>query len=183
MGIREWEDLPEVSGGILRTNGIPHMVRKNSSLVIDGFCDQAKNENIALVCFYCNYLSQQETTVTNMIGAILAQLGGRGKIPKYLSEAFEEGKKEIGLARATPRCYENTDDRNFIATLNFYLYPHPRSGPAEAFARPSIVAQRYCYGVSYHANITEGETPYEARYPKIFYQGGCDTHQSQRQRY
>jgi len=78
------------------------MVRKNSSLVIDGFCDRAKNENIAVVCFYCDYPSQQETTVTNMIGAILTQLGGRGKIPKYLGEAFEEGKKEIGGRRMRP---------------------------------------------------------------------------------
>jgi hypothetical protein len=67
-----------------------------SSLVIDSLCDQAKKEDIAVACFYCDCLSQQEQTIASMMGAILGQLIGRGEIPEYLREAFEEGKKEIG---------------------------------------------------------------------------------------
>ena len=72
------------------------MGRNISSLVTDTLCDQAKNEDIAVACLYCDFLAHQEQTVTNMMGAILKQLVGRGDIPIYLREAFQEGKKEIG---------------------------------------------------------------------------------------
>ena len=50
----------------------------------------------AVVGFYCDFLAQQEQTVTNMIGAILKQLVARGDIPKSVREAFQKGKKEFG---------------------------------------------------------------------------------------
>ena len=67
-----------------------------SSLVIDSLCDEEGEEESAVACLYCDFLAQQEQTITNMMGAILKQLVGRGDIPKDVREAFEKGKKEIG---------------------------------------------------------------------------------------
>ena len=67
-----------------------------SSLVIDSLCDRAAEESIAVAGLYCDFLSQQEQTVANIIGAILKQLVGRGDIPNYLREAFQKGRMEFG---------------------------------------------------------------------------------------
>ena len=72
------------------------MARNVSSLVTDTLCDQAKKEDIAVACLYCDFLAHQEQTIASMMGAILKQVVGRGGIPIYLREAFQEGKKEIG---------------------------------------------------------------------------------------
>jgi len=72
------------------------MVRNISSLVIDSLCDQARNEDISVACLYCDFLAQQEQTITGMMGAILKQLVGKGDIPIYLRQAFQQGKQEIG---------------------------------------------------------------------------------------
>jgi len=72
------------------------MARNISSLVIDDLCDQARNEDITVACLYCDFLAQQEQTLTGMMGAILKQLVGKGDIPIYLREAFQQGKQEIG---------------------------------------------------------------------------------------
>jgi len=64
--------------------------------VIDRLCDQAGDEDIAVTGLYCDFLAQQEQTSTNMIGAILKQLVGRGGIPKEVREAFQKAKKEFG---------------------------------------------------------------------------------------
>ena len=71
-------------------------MRNTSSLVIDNLCDQASEEDIAVACLYCDFLAQEEQTVTSMMGAILKQLVGGVDIPVYLREAFEEGQKVIG---------------------------------------------------------------------------------------
>ena len=90
------KDISEVSGGILGGRRISLTARNISSLVIDSLCDQAREEDIAVAGLYCDYLSQQEQTITNMMGAILRQLVGRGDIPEYLREAFNKGKMEFG---------------------------------------------------------------------------------------
>ena len=72
------------------------MPRNTSSLVIDSLCDLGKKENIVVAGLYCNFLSQQEQTIANVIGAILKQLVVKGGIPNYLREAFQEGKTEFG---------------------------------------------------------------------------------------
>ena len=64
--------------------------------MIDSLCDQGKKENIAVAGLYCDFLSREEQTVTNAVGAILKQLVGRRGIPNYLREAFQEGKMEFG---------------------------------------------------------------------------------------
>ena len=64
--------------------------------MIDSLCDQPGEENIAVAAFYCDYLSQQEQTTNNIVGAILKQLVGRGVIAEDIREAFQKAKKEVG---------------------------------------------------------------------------------------
>jgi len=75
---------------------MPLTARNISSLVIDSLCDRAQEENIAVIGLYCDFLSQQEQTTTNIIGALLKQLVGRGGIPDHLRAAFQKGKMEFG---------------------------------------------------------------------------------------
>ena len=70
-----------------------------SSLVIDSLCDQTENENIAVACLYCDYLAQDEQTTTNIMGAVLKQLVGRGNIPVNVRAEFQKAKKEVGGRR------------------------------------------------------------------------------------
>ena len=75
---------------------MPLTARNISSLVIDSLCDRAQEENIAVIGLYCDFLSQQEQTTTNIMGALLKQLVGRGGIPDHLRAAFQKGKMEFG---------------------------------------------------------------------------------------
>jgi len=67
-----------------------------SSLVIDSLCDRAQDDDIAVAGLYCDFLSQQDQTTTNIMGALLKQLVNRGGIPDHLREAFQNAKKEFG---------------------------------------------------------------------------------------
>ena len=94
---RSGQDISKVSGGILwKRRRIPLTARNTSSLVIDSLCDRAGEENIAVVGLYCDFLAQQEQTITNIMGAILKQLVDRGEIPDDLRDAFQKAKKEFG---------------------------------------------------------------------------------------
>jgi len=64
--------------------------------VIDILRDQARYGDIAVAGLYCDFSTQKEQTVTNIMGAILKQLVGRGRIPDYLREAFQKRQKESG---------------------------------------------------------------------------------------
>jgi len=64
--------------------------------VIDSLCDQGGEENVAVAAFYCDFVSQQEQTIANIMGAILKQLVGRAGIAEGLREAFQKAKKEVG---------------------------------------------------------------------------------------
>ena len=75
---------------------IPLTAGNASSLVIDSLCDRAEEESIAVAGLYCDFLSHQEQTTTNIMGAILRQLVGRGEIANYLREAFQKSKTEFG---------------------------------------------------------------------------------------
>jgi len=75
---------------------MPLTARNISSLVIDNLCDRAQEDHIAVIGLYCDYLSQQEQTTTNIMGALLKQLVGRGGIPDHLRAAFQKAKKEFG---------------------------------------------------------------------------------------
>ena len=71
-------------------------MRNKSSLVIDSLCDQPGDVPVAVACLYCDFLAQNEQSITNMVGAILKQLVGRGDISKDIRSAFQKGKKELG---------------------------------------------------------------------------------------
>ena len=90
------QDIFKVSSEILWKMRIPLTARNISSLVIDSLYDRAVEENIAVAGLYCDFLSQQEQTATNIIGAVLKQLVGREGIPDHLREAFQKGRKEYG---------------------------------------------------------------------------------------
>jgi len=64
--------------------------------VIDNLCDQAGKEDIAVVGFYYDFLSQQDQTIANLMGAIVKQLVRRGGIPDYLREAFQKATRKFG---------------------------------------------------------------------------------------
>ena len=90
------QNISKVSGGIIWKSRITLTARNTSSLVIDSLCDQAGKEDIAVVGLYCDFLAQEEQTTTNIMGAILKQLVGRGGIPDYLREAFQKAQREFG---------------------------------------------------------------------------------------
>ena len=58
--------------------------------MIDTLRDQAKHEDYAVAGLYCDFLTQQEQTVTGIMGAILKQIVGKGGIPDYLREVFQK---------------------------------------------------------------------------------------------
>jgi len=64
--------------------------------VIDSLCDETGEVDLAVVGLYCDFLSQQDQTVTNIMGAILKQLVGRRGITDYVQEAFKKAQKEFG---------------------------------------------------------------------------------------
>ena len=88
------QDISEVSGGILSKKRISLTARNISSLVIDSLCDQAREEDLAVAWLYCDYNSQQEQTVINMMGAILKRLVG-SEIPEDIRKAFQEGRRPL----------------------------------------------------------------------------------------
>ena len=89
------QNILEVSDRILWKKRIPLTARNTSSIVIDNLCDRAAEESITVAGLYCDYLSQQELTTTNIIGAILRQVVGRGGILNNLREAFQKSKTEF----------------------------------------------------------------------------------------
>jgi len=48
---------------------------------------------------YCDYLDRKEQTTSNMLGAMLKQLVGRGNIPEDIRKAFEDAKDHFGGVR------------------------------------------------------------------------------------
>ena len=49
-----------------------------------------------MASLYGGFLTQEEKTIPNILGAILSQLVGRGDIPEHLHQAFREAKREFG---------------------------------------------------------------------------------------
>jgi len=90
------KDISKVSGGVPLKKQLTLTARNTSSLVIDSLCDQPGEENIAVAAFYCDFVSQQEQTIANIMGAILKQLVGKSGIAEDLREAFQKAKGEVG---------------------------------------------------------------------------------------
>jgi len=86
--------------------GKPKCLRRNprslttcgfSSLVIDHF--YGSGQDITVAGLYCDYLDRKEQTISNMLGAMLKQLVGRGNIPEDIRKAFEDAKDHFGGVR------------------------------------------------------------------------------------
>ena len=71
--------------------------RDISSLVIDLLCDQARGQNAAVACFYCDFATQKEQSPTNMLGALLKQaVGGLEEVPVEIAQTYEDQGNVIG---------------------------------------------------------------------------------------
>jgi len=67
-----------------------------SSLVIDHFYGR---QGMTVAGLYCDYLDRKEQTTSNMLGAMLKQLVGRGDIPEEIRKAIEDAKGHFGGVR------------------------------------------------------------------------------------
>jgi len=79
----------------------PVLMRSNdSSLLVDGLCDQTGGENTAVSCFYLDFAARKEQSATNVLGSMLKQMVcGMEKIPEEISRAFQQQKTAIGGRR------------------------------------------------------------------------------------
>jgi len=74
--------------------------RNNSSLVIDRLCDQADVGSMAVACVYCDFSTQEEQSVTGLLGALLKQVVlALEPIPDRVQKAFEDSKRGVGGRR------------------------------------------------------------------------------------
>ena len=65
--------------------------------MIDNLCDQAREKNATVACFYFDFAAQKDQSPANTMGALLKQVvGGLEEIPVEISEAYQEQKKAIG---------------------------------------------------------------------------------------
>ena len=68
-----------------------------SSLVVDGLYDRAKEQNIAVACFYVDFAAREEQSPTKLLGSLLKQIvAGLEKIPEEIRQTFQDHKKVIG---------------------------------------------------------------------------------------
>ena len=71
--------------------------RDVSSLVVDRLCDEAAGENTAITCFYFDFATRKEQSVTSMLGSLLKQIvGGLETIPEEILRTFRGQKMAIG---------------------------------------------------------------------------------------
>ena len=69
----------------------------DSSLVIDKLCDEAVEDDTAVVCFYFDFASRNEQSPVNMLGSLLRQLvSGLDRVPEGVVRSFRNQKKVIG---------------------------------------------------------------------------------------
>jgi len=72
------------------------MTRNTSCQVAHSLCDQAKKEIATGAGLNYHFISQQEHTITNAMGAIVKQLAGREGISNDLRHVFSEARTEFG---------------------------------------------------------------------------------------
>ena len=71
-----------------------------SSLVIDTLCKQAVDENAAVACFYFDFATQVEQSLTEILGSVLKQIvGGLNEVPQTIVKAFRDRRRVIGGQR------------------------------------------------------------------------------------
>ena len=72
----------------------------DSSLVADGLCDLASEQNVAVSCFYLDFAAGKEQSATNVLGSLLNQMiAGMERIPEEISRAFQRQKTTLGGRR------------------------------------------------------------------------------------
>ena len=68
-----------------------------SSLVIDRLCDWARGRNAAVACFYLDFATQKEQSLSSILGSLLKQIvSGLEKIPAKIAQAFRGEGQVIG---------------------------------------------------------------------------------------
>jgi len=73
------------------------LTSRDSSLVIDNLCDQARVQSVAVTCFCFDFAAQKEQSPTSMLGALLKQVvGGLEGVPVEIVQAYRDQKKVIG---------------------------------------------------------------------------------------
>ena len=74
--------------------------RNGSSVVIDNLCNQAREQNATVACFYFDFADQNEQSPASMLGSLLKQLVfGLEEIPDEISEAYKDRRNSIGGQR------------------------------------------------------------------------------------
>ena len=67
-----------------------------SSLVVDRLCDKAKEQNIAVACFYVDFAAREKQSPTNILGSLLKQIvRGLERIPDEISRTFRDHNRVI----------------------------------------------------------------------------------------
>ena len=65
--------------------------------MIDSLCDQAREQNATVACFYFDFAAQKDQSSASAMGALLKQVvGGLEEIPEEISRAYQEQKRAIG---------------------------------------------------------------------------------------
>jgi len=76
------------------------MKYENSSLVVDRLCDQRREQNTVVGCFYIDIEVQKAQSAASMLGSLLRQVvNGIESIPEEISRPFQEQKTAIGGRR------------------------------------------------------------------------------------
>ena len=73
---------------------------ENSSLVVDRLCDQRREQNTVVGCFYIDFEVRKDQSAASMLGSLLRQVvNGIESIPEEISRRFQEQKTAIGGRR------------------------------------------------------------------------------------
>ena len=65
--------------------------------MIDSLCDQAREQNATVTCFYFDFAAQKNQSPVSTMGALLKQVvNGLEDIPVEILRAYQEQKKAIG---------------------------------------------------------------------------------------
>ena len=71
-----------------------------SSMVIDNLCNQVREQDATVACFYFDSAAQEEQSPANMLGCLLKQMVfGLDEIPEEISESYKDRKNAIGGQR------------------------------------------------------------------------------------
>jgi len=89
---------------LLLGNGEDHDV---GSLVIDRLCDQARGQDVAVACFYFDFVARSAQSSIGMLGALLKQVVvGMEEIPEEISKPIKtrqrllvDGDHNFGIFR------------------------------------------------------------------------------------